>query len=70
MIALSFATLTACAATETKTEPVPCPPYPELLLIEDELVKATPKRVISITVQNYLLLDEYIQKLEVRAECR
>lgn len=64
-----FAILTGCA---TKIEPipdVPCPLYPELIPLDQEMIDATPKHVQSVVVQNYLLLDEYARKLEVRAGC-
>ena len=65
-----FAILTACGTT--KIEPIPdgpCPLYPELITLTQEMIEATPKHVQSVVVQNYILLDEYAQKLEVRAGC-
>jgi len=67
-IVLSLAILTACAKN-VRTEPVPCPLYPELLVLDPELAAATPLAVKALVVQNYLLLDDYAQKLEVRAGC-
>jgi len=60
--------LTSCASNEV-IEPIPCPLYPELLVLDPELARVTPLAVKALVVQNYLLLDDYAQKLEVRAGC-
>ena len=62
-----FAILTACA--DQGIDPVPCPLYPELIPLDPELAAEVSPIVKEIVVQNYLLLDEYAQKLEVRAGC-
>jgi hypothetical protein len=64
-----FAILTSCGTTPT-TDPLPCPLYPELITIDEELSAATPKHVQAIVIQNYILLDEYARKLEVMAGCK
>ena len=66
---LFLVTLTSCA-TAPKISPLPCPNYPEFIVIDDELKEATPKVVRAIVTENLLLLDAYAQELEVLAGCK
>ena len=61
--------LTGCATTIVASD-TPCPLFPELLLIDEEMEAETPPFVISTVVMNYSLLIEYSEKLEVRAGCK
>jgi len=63
----SLMILTACATTIP--EPLPCPAYPELIALDPEIAAEVPARVKAVVTQNYILLDEYAQRLEVRAGC-
>ena len=64
-----FVILAACATKNEIIEPIPCPLYPVLFELDPELAAATPSAVKVIVVQNYLMLDAYAQRLEVRANC-
>lgn len=68
VILLSFVILTGCVTTNCVTD-LPCPVYPELNVIDEELAAATPKIVRELTQENYVLIDEYVKKLESRLEC-
>lgn len=66
---LYLLTLTACAGSP-EIEPIPCPLFPELIALDEELVNDTPPAVRAAVTENYLRLDEYARKLEVRAGCK
>ena len=62
-------TLTSCATELVILEPIPCPLFPELITIDEEMEGATPPFVIAAVTENYMRLIEWGEKLEVRAGC-
>ncbi len=65
-----FAILTSCASDPIVLEAIPCPLFPELVVLDEEMEAATPAHVISAVTENYILLIEWGEKLEVRAGCK
>ena len=68
VVLLLLGILTACATTIVASD-TPCPLFPELLTIDEEMEAETPQFVIATVVTNYSLLIEYAEKLALRAGC-
>ncbi len=59
----------SCATTTAPIE-LPCPLFPELIVIDEEMEAATPPYVIESVTENYIRLIEYAERLEIRANCK
>ena len=46
-----------------------CPAFPELISLDEEMVKATPEYVREIVSENYIRLIEWGELMENRANC-
>ena len=69
LVALSLSAILLACASPAILEPIPCPPFPELIQIDEEMEADTPDYVVSSVIENYIRLIEYAEKLEVRAGC-
>ena len=62
VIPISCATRTIVAENE-------CPLFPELIELDQEMIEATPAHVQSVVIENYIMLVEWGERLELRANC-
>ena len=60
---------TACASERVIIAESECPLFPELIVIDEEMEAATPPLVREAVLENYILLIEWGEKLELRANC-